>query len=68
MKENRVICKGPIKIINKRTVTKEILLLSEDKILSVTESDDVINQTTQNIFIESTLDIDPHIYELIMRI
>ena len=48
--------------------TNKILLLSEIKKLSVTESDDVINQTTQNIFIESTLDIDTHIYELVMCI
>ena len=41
-------------------VTNEMLLLSKVKILSVTESDDVINKTTQNIFIESTLDIDIH--------
>ena len=49
-------------------VTNEMLLLSKVKILSVTESDDVINKTTQNIFIESTLDIDTHIYELVMCI
>ena len=48
--------------------TNKILLLSEIKKLSVTESDDVINKTTQNIFIESTLDIDTHIYELVMCI
>ena len=43
--------------VNQALVTNKILLLSEVKKLSVIESDDVINQTTQNIFIESTLEI-----------